>query len=492
MILLEARNLVADRRGCQIQVVRYALKILSKIERETDLVPETQFDYWSNWGHLYRPLIAASQVSDARDLVIASIEAEGALNTWRIMFQMDIHAPHAFNRLLGDWNMEHYDESTYLAILDILVSVICDLCSFSVTLPEREHLTTAERCLQHAHSVAICLKENSPELMKSRPYIRWVLAKSELERKLKSGEMNLQSHLSAFPGLVIWKNTLPIYIPIKSENPLWRPELGEHEQTPTSPAELLEAAVGTTCELGDYATEIACLTELVFCSSGSLDVLRERFDRMRDLQLNSQGNILDCQRTCLTRYLTTTSVQARRDLVAEIRELKGFRTGDYSLSEWCTLVIEDALCFSLGDILDKSPALLDEGFSIYLPQYIKDQIIYRGLEKTYNLHLNHDKVNSSSTHWSDVRSFSPEPLSAYARQPPSAVRRPSYERVRHRDPGPDIAETGGENSTNASLSEDDRTDTSVIGVSPPDRRSFSPPRRVPTRRSTVESISDSP
>lgn len=131
-------------------------------------MPETQFDYWSNWGHLYRPLIAASQVSDARDLVIASIEAEGALNTWRIMFQMNIHAPHAFNRLLGDWNMEHYDESTYLAILDILVSVICDLCSFSVTLPEREHLTTAERCLQHAHSVAICLKERERERERGR------------------------------------------------------------------------------------------------------------------------------------------------------------------------------------------------------------------------------------------------------------------------------------------------------------------------------------
>lgn len=487
MALLRARNPVADRWGWQIQVIRYALRILSKVEKETDLVPETQFNYWSNWGHLYRPLIAASQISDARDLIIASIEAEGTPNTWNIMFQMDIHSIHAFNRLLGDWNMAHYDESTYLAILDILVSVICDLCSFSVTLPKREHLTTAERCLQHAHSVAICLKENSPELIKSRPYLRWVLAKSELERKLSPGEVNLHSHLSAFPGLVIWMNSLPIYVPMKSENPLWRPGLGEHEQTSASPNELLEAAVGTACELGDYVTEIACLTELICCSSGALDVLGERFDRIRNLQLNSQGNTLDCQKTCLTRYLTTTTDQARRDLVAEIKELKGFKTGDYSLSEWCTLVIEDALCFSLGDIVGKSPAVLDEGFSIYLPQYIKDQIIHRGLEKIYSLHLNHDKANSSGTHRPNVRSLSPEPLLAHSR-------RPSYERVRHRDPRPDVAEMGGEDSAIAPSSEDDLTDTAVIGVSgsPRDMRSFSPPRGVLTRRSTVESVSDDP
>jgi hypothetical protein len=413
---------------------------------------------------------------------MASIEAEGALNTWKIMFQMDIHSPQAFNRLLGDWNMAHYDESTYLAILDILVSVICDLCSFSVTLPEREHLITSERCFQYAHSVAICLKENSPELMKSRPYLRWVLAKSELERKLNPGEMNLHGHLSAFPGLVIWMNTLPIYVPIKSENPLWHP--GEHEQASTSPNELFEAAVGTACELGDYTTEIACLTELICCSSGALDVLGERFHRIRHLQLNSQGNILGYQQTCLTRYLTTTSGQARRDLVAEIKELRGFKTGDYSLSEWCTLVIEDALCFSLGDIVDKSPAVLDEGFSTYLPQYIKDQIIHRRLEKTYGLHLNHDKANSNGPHWSDGRSLSPEPLLAYSRRAPSAARRASYERMRHRYPG--------ESSTIASLSEDDQTNASVIGLSPPDRRSSSPLRRIPTRRSTVESASDSP
>jgi hypothetical protein len=125
--------------GYQVQVFRYALKILSRIEKETDSVPESDFDFWANCRRLYRPLIATGQVWDARDLLCALIESEGASNTWNIMFLTDIKSPDAFTKLLGGWNMGQYDESTYLAILDILVHASNQLSSPIFGAPSSEN-----------------------------------------------------------------------------------------------------------------------------------------------------------------------------------------------------------------------------------------------------------------------------------------------------------------------------------------------------------------
>ncbi|KAL5000782.1 hypothetical protein BDV10DRAFT_192564 [Aspergillus recurvatus] len=382
--------------SAEIQTIRYALKILSQVERQTDIIPEIRFDYWSNCGHLYQILLAKGQVWDARDLIDAFLGAEGPSNTWELIFQLDIRSTHSFTQLLGDWGMAHYDESTYLAVLDILVSTSNALCSSSLSLPGKERLSTAERCLQHARSVATCLKENNPELVRCRPYARWILAEAEVRRKLSPGNLDLRSHLSDFPGLTVCMSTLPIYLPVKSENPTWYRAAGTPEHGQPLDDELLEAAVGVAGELGDYDTESRCRTELIYRSHDALDVVDGKLASLGAHQLDLQGDILAYQQTCLTRFLTTVTDQARQNLLAEMKEVRGRKDDNFSLGDWCVVVIERALSFSLGELTESERlAPLPEQFSSFLPQYIKDQVLSRGLDKAYGFCFKGEAVDSS-------------------------------------------------------------------------------------------------
>ncbi|GLA87764.1 hypothetical protein AtubIFM56815_002195 [Aspergillus tubingensis] len=318
-----------DLDSAEVQVIRYALLILSQVERETDLIPEHEFNFWSNWHYLYSALVAEGRVWDARDLMLASIQAEGAVNAWNLIFGAELGSSNEpFRKLMDDWCLHRYDESTYLAILDILVSLGRSLSSWSISIPERQDLLTAQRCLQYAQALATCLKENNPQLVKSRPYLQWVIAEAEMERKLLLNTSDLRDHLEKFPGLTIWRSSIPIYLPIKTENPKWTAHLDGGRNY-----DLLETVLQTAQDLNDYRTEVLCLDDL-----------------------------------------------------KEIRESKRSSKSIYSLSDWCAIVIERAIAQRLAEDLSRSEEAFQdtkEGFSTYLPQYIKDRLEALGLDKAY-------------------------------------------------------------------------------------------------------------
>ncbi|KAL3461952.1 hypothetical protein BJX64DRAFT_288904 [Aspergillus heterothallicus] len=64
-----------------VQIFRYALKILSRLEKETDVAPEGVFDYWAKCDHLDTSIVSSGRVWDARDLIYALIKSEGASNS---------------------------------------------------------------------------------------------------------------------------------------------------------------------------------------------------------------------------------------------------------------------------------------------------------------------------------------------------------------------------------------------------------------------------
>ncbi|KAL4735777.1 hypothetical protein BDV11DRAFT_173504 [Aspergillus similis] len=432
----------ASLDSAEVQIFRYALKILSIIEKETDLIPEIDFDHWANSGHLYRPLLAMGQVWDVRDLVCALIESEGAKNAWDIMFLANIHSPNAFSNLLDDWNMGQYDESTYLAILDILVQTSQSLSSFTFTEPTEQDLTTAERCLEHARSVARCLKESNPELIHCRSYLAWVLAETRLRRKRNTADLDLTAHLSAYPGLTIRTSTLPIYLPVRSENPTWCPPGCHQNFARTSDDELLEAAIETAHARKDYATEVACLAELIYRSAGGPEAQGQRFSRMHDLQAREQKDILGCQHTCLARFLTTSTDQDRQALLSNIRDLQhrspNKKQLTVSLTGWCLHIMERALALhSSGTAASAWPTIDVDPWLLDLPTYIKDQLSDRGMKEAYGLNtrlvdsfrrrerLGRDKERLQSR----ARDLSLEPRTNV----PDLQKTTSYERVRPRD-----------------------------------------------------------
>ncbi|PYI01375.1 hypothetical protein BO78DRAFT_327769 [Aspergillus sclerotiicarbonarius CBS 121057] len=371
--------------SAEVQVIRHALMILSQVEHEANLIPEHEFNFWSNWCYLYKALVTEGRVWDARDIIIASIEAEGPASAWQWTFGVDLDSPaEAFSRLLADWDLHRYDESTYLAILDILVSLSRGLSSYSVSVPERKDLLTAQRCLQHAQALATCLKENSPEMVNSRPYIQWVIAEAELERKLlASGSgLDLRYHLSMFPGLTVWRDAIPIYVPIKTENPTW---VGSRDRG--SAYDLLEAALQATQTLEDYRTEALCLGELIYRSVEG----GERFTRLAHLQKSIQGDILGYQQTSLSRFLLVHTGKDSTALLTELRKIRNLKSSSgftYSLSDWCAVIVERALSHSAGEDIYRSEqdfqGTIGE-LSPHLPQYIKDRLEDLGLDKLYNL-----------------------------------------------------------------------------------------------------------
>ncbi|KAL4970499.1 uncharacterized protein BDV14DRAFT_195186 [Aspergillus stella-maris] len=371
--------------SAQIQIIRYALRILSHIERETDIVPANHFDQWSNWAHLYKALVYQGRVWDVRDILLASLQSDGARNTWGMIFKDDVTSPSAFNQLFADWNIAYYDESTYLAVLDIVVAVGLALCQYCFNVPDKTDILFAQRCLQPARGLALCLKENNPDLKKSRSYLQWVLAEGELQRKSISGPTVLQAKLNTYPGLTVWPDSLPIYVPIKGEVPEdCRAPDKTDEDASTAYDEIIVTVLDVVRGAGDYVTEALCLKELIYRSSDLMQ--RECLARMRYLQKDLQGDLFGYQQTVLSSLLFARRTErARFKLYSELDSLRYDtpRRSTIGLSAWCAVMIERALCLSLN--IDTSlPQLHDEAF-VYLPQYIKDHLNHAGLVTVYGL-----------------------------------------------------------------------------------------------------------
>lgn len=370
--------------------------ILSRVESETNLIPEHRFDVWSNCCTMYKDLVVQGRIWDARDLIVALLESD-PLDAWEWIFNADICSENALSQFLIDWNTQQYDASTYLAVLDILVKV----ATVIVTVFDPFHGSSdqegqfnkqkqqaAELCLQHACSIATCLKENDPQLVKCRPYLRWVLIEEQLHflaRQMTAhgfAEQYLKQYLDNFPGVKIWHGCVPIYVPIEAENPAW---CMAQERAETRIFPLLESTLQAARELGDYKTEALCLWEIISRASAAPV---EQFAQVSHLEKVIQRDLFSYRYTCLSRFLIAQTDQARKELLDELAEIRAHRktSFNYSLGDWCEVSIEKALRKSLR-ISAAHTLNGQELFSRYLPPYFKDTLLASGLDQLYGLYL---------------------------------------------------------------------------------------------------------
>ncbi|KAJ5753974.1 uncharacterized protein N7511_008127 [Penicillium nucicola] len=365
----------------ELQIALSALKILSLTGHETNLLYELKINSLSKCCYnMYKKLVVHDRIWDARDMIVGMVAINGPTHAWRRIFDADIYSRDAFSRILEDWNMQQYDESTYLAILDVLISVARALCSLAASEPNESGLQAADQCLQSARGIADCLKGNNQDLMKSRSYMRLVLVEEELRRKVASGDP-LCSHLGTFPGLAGWTGLTPIYVPLKQENPMWCPakdQAGIHSST------MLESTLQAAHEQEDYATEALLLGEMIVRAS---EAPIERYKQLSHLQKNIQGDTLGYRQTCLSKFLVAQTDHARKELLDELIVLRtsleaGFK---FSLSDWCAFRIEKTLCDSLGNSFTDLRADREPSFSSHIPQSIKDTIVNLGLGNIYGL-----------------------------------------------------------------------------------------------------------
>jgi len=208
--------------------------------------------------------------------------------------------------LITDWSdsVHGYDSSTTLALLSILTHILLK----PIRASERDCIDIFNMCLPLAKSVM----ENDPGSLKSRPYLRVLLAKSRFAETASRQAVDLLSRqLRASQGIFYHPDIaqLPVYVPTGNELPLWTPQ--------DQPAELkdpIRVVLGSAIDLGDWETEVLARQELTRLSSDPGSEL----DKICELQLSKQVDINGYAASLAAKFLVSGGRLDKEKLGVEI------------------------------------------------------------------------------------------------------------------------------------------------------------------------------
>jgi hypothetical protein len=339
----------------QVQIIRNHLEIRSEI-RCKGKTPIPDFDTRC-WPELYSDLLMGARVWELCDLLLAMFHYFGIAGTWERLFHADEENKgkkpqtiHCLERLLKDWTIDEYDEATELAILTIVVEMMymLDIGSQGLYLLPKDRNLSLTRCAQQAEQCAADIKEYSPHLTKSRPYLQWILAKEHFDRQQNrstSYREQRERHFEAVSGLVLNKWCLPVYIPVATENPGW-----PSPDPKFPPSEQLQWALKTSKELLDYKTQAMLLTELI-CR---VEDPRPLFMELDQLQGEDQGDLVQLYESFTSQYLLAIDDASRQELLqtlqAQNSQFESAPTDDVCVAtRWNGLMVQNALARSVSD-----------------------------------------------------------------------------------------------------------------------------------------------
>lgn len=223
------------------------------------------------------------------------------------------------NELVSAWKPSHDDDvATELALLDLLVFISSDPLCF-------HYRKMQPGILELAGPLAETISQKHPEYMKSRPYLRWILARVACGARFSEGPPpSLHGHTRPFDGLSYdWDTDMPIYIPAGNENPGWK-------QTSATPdmLEMARLALNSAIETEDFKTEAIALQTLINLSRSPY----EEFEELCYLQKVVQGDIEGYMETLISKYLISRTDQARDQLRKDIWEQISLPTFECSFS----------------------------------------------------------------------------------------------------------------------------------------------------------------
>lgn len=262
------------------------------------------------------------RIWELSDLLRAMFRAFGIRKTFKQLFNLKRYnrsrkpqAIQCLERLLKDWALDEYDQSTELAILTILVEMMDTLDDEgqSSSMSQEDNELIFAHCIQQADQCAAEIKDQSPHLTKSRPYLRWILAKENFDRHNNSSLTYLEwwaIHIEQFPGLMHERKYLPSYIPLVTENPGWpAPDLR------FPPSQNLQWALEVSKELLDYDTQARLLRELIRRERDP----RPLFAELGKLQGDVQGSLVEHYESCISQYLLVTDKSSCRELLERLK-----------------------------------------------------------------------------------------------------------------------------------------------------------------------------
>ncbi|KAI0404697.1 hypothetical protein F4802DRAFT_607316 [Xylaria palmicola] len=259
---------------------------------------------------LYQTLLRQGRIWDFHDLMVLMPTMEDIKALTYDVFKKDLIP--SLETMVSDWSdsVHGYDASTTLGLLGIMTHILLE----PICLP-----------------LAISVVENDPASLKSRSYLRLLLAKSRFAETASRQAMDsLTTHLQSSQGIFYQADIalLPVYLPSGNETPQWTPM--------DQPAELkgpVKLVLRSAIELGDLETEVLARRELIRLSAEP----RNEFDTLCTLQLSRQGDLNNYGLTLASKYLVTNTNEAREDLAISIsRLLSRIASPDYwdSSHEW--------------------------------------------------------------------------------------------------------------------------------------------------------------
>ncbi|KAK4140391.1 uncharacterized protein C8A04DRAFT_32061 [Dichotomopilus funicola] len=203
--------------------------------------PKFGFD----WTKIYDSMLDMGYIWDFRDLFLVLASWHGLPDSLSLFYAMDDTST-ALEIMVEDWSAPQLDEATALGLLDLFSSLI---------LMDHHPESKDQNMLLARHAVAmvkIIRKRGNIELVTTRPYLKWLLARTacDLAPRLPSRDGLKEYGIALLPpgdGV-----RLPVFVPNRHlRKPAW-----DMFRTPSKPhqfriSELVELVASTT---GDHST----------------------------------------------------------------------------------------------------------------------------------------------------------------------------------------------------------------------------------------------
>ncbi|UNI20224.1 hypothetical protein JDV02_006330 [Purpureocillium takamizusanense] len=303
---LRTVNLDENAGSTEIKIFCLASHILGEA-RAWNVGPRLATRELPSIPKIYSQLLSEGRIWDFHDFFSALIPW---FNFSVDTVMMKIYGTAGYSRrLLDDWvsDMSDTDESTILALLSLIVSVLRG------NLRNPRRLQMMDQWMSDAQSLAHCLKLNHIGCLKSRAFARWVAVEAAGLVSIEYGSFEgavSERHASA-PGLTFaWGLGVPVYVPATIENPNW--------QMPGVPPEQKEPIIMAwrlSRELQDYQTEEFCLELLIVVSQDPKTYFEELSHLQNSVQKNRRGFLW----TCLSKYLISGDVASKRQLLEDLK-----------------------------------------------------------------------------------------------------------------------------------------------------------------------------
>ncbi|KAF7932240.1 hypothetical protein EAE99_003480 [Botrytis elliptica] len=365
-------------------------KLLENVSQHPEIMINRSLD----WHSLYRHLLSTNRIWDMRDLFQVLCSRYGVGDAIKLFFKdrkqtaskkiskSDELEFNGWFHFVFDWtHRSHGDESTDLALLDLLVTISLQLLSHS-SQNDPSITKIINQAMAHANQFAISLSLSNPENVQTSPYLKWALANQRLARELPSNPRQIPDYkyMKQSQGVIVWTSNLPIYVPLDHHDldPVhWR------RQSRGTPENLLKLGLETCRRNGDYSLIVQYLQEIFYTSESPSELLNE----LSHIQEDLQGDRIGYLQTCLTKYLCASDKTAMENLSNELEEFDekiqelSFRRID-PLTRWCQRGIQAALNERLHGDTSSTNSYLEEQEHAYqeLPHDFKRLLAELGKE----------------------------------------------------------------------------------------------------------------